>query len=270
MFRVTLIQQRMLSKSTIELQFQRDDGAPVIFAPGQFFRFVFTDSIGEFERSYSLCNLPPETEGRLSLVISKVTGGRATNLLFDTECGLSARVTGPFGRLTLPQELPNRLILVATSVGIAPYLPMLKVLSGPLLRNEVEVLLLLGVREPTEFIYEKELVEFQHQHSRFHLTVCYSRQLPNAPRTFELAGYVQDHLPAIAPQQDLVMLCGNPMMVDACFAKLKQAGLPSRQILREKYVFAKRAASKPATSLTAEQKSLIAEKMRKYQQKSQQ
>lgn len=263
-FTVSLAQQKVLSDSTIELQFQRDDGESVVFVPGQFFRFVFTDVDGEFERSYSLCNLAPDTTGILMLVISKVDGGRATRLLFNTECGLKASVTGPFGRLVLPEKLPKRLFLVATSVGIAPYLPMLGPLSGPLCRDEIEVFLLLGVRDPSEFIYATVLVDFQHRYPRFHLRLCYSRRLPDSPRSFEGAGYVQDYLPAVVPSQDLVMLCGNPMMVDVCFDKLKQAGLPSRQVIREKYVFAKQAAVKPPSALSAEQKRLIEEKMQKY------
>jgi len=263
-FTVSLIQQKVLSDSTIELQFQRDDGEPVVFVPGQFFRFVFTDVDGEFERSYSLCNLAPDTTGILLLVISKVDGGRATRLLFNAECGLKASVTGPFGRLVLPDQLPKRLFLVATSVGIAPYLPMLGPLSGPLCRDEIEVFLLLGVRDPSEFIYATELVDFQRRHPRFHLRICYSRRLPDSPRSFEGSGYVQDYLPAVVTNQDLVMLCGNPMMVDVCFAKLKQAGLSSRQVIREKYVFAKQASVQPPSALSAEQKRLIAEKMQKY------
>jgi len=264
-FTVTLREQKVLSVSTLELEFQRDDGEPLVFVPGQFFRFVFADSQGEFERSYSLCNMTVDVTDRLRLVISKVEGGRATRLLFDAEGGLRASVTGPFGRLVLPEKLPERLFLVATSVGIAPYLPMLGVLSGPVSRGEIEVFLLFGVRDPGEFIYAAPLVDFLNQHQGFHLAVCYSRQLPDSPRSFERSGYVQDHLPEVMPNQDLVMLCGNPMMIDVCFDKLKQAGLSTRQIIREKYVFAKQAAAKPDTSLSAEQKRLIEEKMRKYQ-----
>ncbi|MGV0035537.1 MAG: hypothetical protein ACNYPE_11470 [Candidatus Azotimanducaceae bacterium WSBS_2022_MAG_OTU7] len=85
----------------------------------------------------------------MDLVISRVSNGRATALLFNSIDGLQAKVTGPFGRLTLPDEAPGRLVMVATSVGLAPYLPILKELET---RGFPKVVLLLGVRDRSEFI----------------------------------------------------------------------------------------------------------------------
>jgi NAD(P)H-flavin reductase len=49
---------------------------------------------------------------------------------------------------------------------------------------------------------------------------------------------VQNVLPEVAPQpeHDIAYLCGNPDMVDATFAVLKDIGLPIKHIRREKYV----------------------------------
>ncbi|MGB8635748.1 MAG: ferredoxin--NADP reductase, partial [Rhodanobacteraceae bacterium] len=38
------------------------------------------------------------------------------------------------------------------------------------------------------------------------------------------------------PEYDIAYLCGNPEMVDAAFAELKDRGLSVRQIRREKYI----------------------------------
>jgi ferredoxin-NADP reductase len=239
--------------------------------PGQFYRFVFTDEEGEFERSYSLCNLlQQEAEaGCLRLVISEVDGGRATRLLFNTEPGLSARLTGPFGRLVLPAILPQRLFLVAASVGIAPYLPMLEMLAGPLSRGELQVYFMFGVRDPGEFLYASLLIGYAEKYPGFHLAVCYSRQMPATSASHDYSGYVQLHLPEPDPTTDFYLLCGNPPMVDDCFKQLKAGGMGTRQIVREKYVFAKRpkvaSSDEPNCGPSDEQKRLIAEKMRKYQ-----
>jgi benzoate/toluate 1,2-dioxygenase reductase subunit len=278
-FTVTLNHIRRLSDSTIELQFQRDDDAGLSFLPGQFYRFVFCDEAGDFERSYSLCNLlQQETQaGCLRLVISEVDGGRATLLLFNAALGLTARVTGPYGRLVLPDVLPQRLFLVATSVGIAPYLPMLEVLAEPLSRGELQVHFMFGVRDPSEFLYASLLMGYAEKYPDFHLAICYSRQMPATPASHDHSGYVQQYLPKPDASTDLYLLCGNPAMVDECFAQLKAGDIGSRQVLREKYVFAKRpkvASSRVLSSdssgglndgPSAEQKHLIAEKMRKYQ-----
>ncbi|MBV1879458.1 MAG: hypothetical protein KUG79_17590 [Pseudomonadales bacterium] len=287
-FEVMLESYTELNKNTREFRFVPVDDLTLDYKPGQFYRFVFTDQQGEFERSYSLCNtdlgeqnyslarlaaqstksLPPgECQSRhLDLVISTVKGGRATALLFDCKVGMKARVSGPFGRLLIPEPLPKRLFLVATSVGIAPYMPMLSWLSSALRDQLLEVHVLFGVRDETEFIFADRLGDFARQYQGFRLRVSYSRKLPAEPAAFEYSGYVQHQLRQLdmTPETDHVLLCGNPKMVDECFADLKQAGFGVRQVIREKYVFARAVRSKESKALTAAQKGLLAEKMKKY------
>ena len=263
MFTVRLERIRTLSDSTRDFRFRRTDGEITRYEPGQFFRFVMTDQDGEFERSYSLCNFDEDYadlfSDRLDLVISRVEGGRATRLLFNGEEGLEARVTGPFGRLTLPAEVPGRLLLVATSVGLAPYLPILRQLET---LNYPEVVLLLGVRDRSEFIYGDQLLAYLRKHSWFDLKLCLSRE--TAAEHWESDGYVTSALDALSPDPatDHVMLCGNPQMIDDAYGPLKERGFKPRQVIREKYVFARE--KKAAKSLSDEQKRLIAEKMKKY------
>lgn len=272
MFTVSLTEIEELSPSTREFRFTRDDGQALAYKPGQFYRFVFSDTAGEFERSYSLCNFSELYGNELVLVVSQVESGRATKLLFDAKPGLSAKLTGPFGRLTLPatkpaadpsrfpSTFPARLVLVATSVGLAPYLPILKQLET--LEFE-RVVLLLGVRGRSEFIYGDLLLEYAERNKFFELTLCLSRE--KAEMSFEADGYVTGQLEAlhVDPDQDHFLLCGNPAMVDDCYGYLKEAGCKPRQVVREKYVFAREAkASKQ--SLTDEQKKLIAEKMSRH------
>ena len=77
-FDIELTRVRTLSPSTRDFRFVRLDGLPVVFEPGEFFRFTFTDDVGDFERSYSLCNFEQDTESHmLDLVISVVENGRA-------------------------------------------------------------------------------------------------------------------------------------------------------------------------------------------------
>lgn len=267
-FDVELIRLRKLSSSTHDFRFKRLDGSSLEFEPGQFFRFEFTDEEGDFERSYSLCNFEDDVEpAHLDLVISTVDNGRASGLLFGSDVGLRARVSGPFGRLVLPKAMPQRLFLVATSVGIAPFMPMLASLEPMLLAGEVEVHFLYGTRDPSEFIYGDQLVEFADRHSGFHLHVCFSRWDPVA--VGQTRGYVQDVLFELTPNPatDHFLLCGNPKMIDDIYPRLKQLGLGVKQVVREKYVFAKsvsKVGGSEKSPLTDEQKRILAEKMKKY------
>lgn len=269
-FTVTLSRVRQLSGSTRDFRFVRDDHRECEFLPGQFYRFVFEDSEGEFERSYSLCNFEADTNPSvLDLVISTVTDGRASKLLFAAEPGLKAKVTGPFGRLILPEVLPERLFLVATSVGIAPYMPMLAAMQSIRDRGPCDVHLIYGVRDYSEFVYGGYLDDLDSSCADFHLHLCLSRSAaaPHDTRS-QFEGYVQDKLLELKPNPatDHVLLCGNPNMIDQAYPQLKDLGFKVKQVVREKYVFAKdkvKVASKP--EMSDAQKKLLAEKMQRYQ-----
>lgn len=252
----------------MDFRFERVDGNPISFEPGQFFRFVFSDDNGEFERSYSLCNFEADAdETTLDLVVSTVEGGRASRVLFGATPGLRVKASGPFGRLVLPSVMPKRLFLVAASVGIAPYMPMLDVLEAHL-EEGLEVHFLYGVRDHSEFVYGAALQALADRQPNFHLHLCLSRCDPDdSIPTSQIRGYVQDRLFTLSldPETDHVLLCGNPMMIDDIYPRLKELGFGVKQVVREKYVFAKDGKASSAASMSAEQKRLLAEKMKKYQ-----
>ena len=260
MFTVRLERVRTLSESTRDFRFACAANTSLDYIPGQFYRFVFSDAQGEFERSYSLCNFDELYGQHMDLVVSKVDNGRATNLLFNCREGLEAAVTGPFGRLTLPKEVPGRLVMVATSVGLAPYMPILKELETS---GFSEVLLLLGVRDRSEFIYADVLKNYVEQHDYIELRLCLSRE--KATAGYEYDGYVNAQIERldVNPDSDHFLLCGNPEMIDDAWGYLKKNSFKAKNVVREKYVFARdaRSSGKP---LTAEQKQLIADKLEKY------
>jgi hypothetical protein len=53
-------------------------------------------------------------------------------------------------------------------------------------------------------------------------------------------------------------------MIDDCFGLLKELGFTAKQVVREKYVYAKKISPQKSKVLTADQKRLIAEKVNKY------
>ena len=261
MFTVRLERFHQLSRTTRAFTFVRLDGQAVEYQPGQFFRFEFEDADGSFERSYSLCNYEELYGSRLDLVMSEVDGGRATRLLFGNGIEhLKAKASGPFGRLVLPEQVPERLFMVATSVGLAPYMPMLKSLES---LNYCKVVFLLGVRDRSEFIYGSTLLAFARQHQWFELRLSLSRDKPM--RDFEFDGYVNQQLTDLEPDpnHDYFLLCGNPGMVDNVWSLLQAKGFRAKQVVREKYVFA-RETGVASSKLTEAQKQLIKEKSNQH------
>jgi NAD(P)H-flavin reductase len=105
----------------------------------------------------------------------------------------------------------------------------------------VEVVLLQGARTPAELLYADDFRAFADAHPGFRYMPCLSRGLPADLHPDVRSGYVQQQLAEIAPDpaRDIAYLCGNPVMVDACFEALRAAGLALPQLRREKYVSSK-------------------------------
>lgn len=84
LFPLRLTAGRMLAPSVRHLTFERTDGEPVAFVPGQFIQFHFHYADGTpTKRSYSIATRgdDPAAGGRVEIAVSYVSGGmRGTRL----------------------------------------------------------------------------------------------------------------------------------------------------------------------------------------------
>jgi ferredoxin-NADP reductase len=147
--------------------------------------------------------------------------------------------SGPYGRFCLQAADSNRrYLLVATGTGVTPYRAMLPQLEKLLAAGDREVVLLYGARSERELLYGEQFDAFAQAHPGFTFHGCLSREPRAVARASDRSGHVQHVLAELQPQagQDIAYLCGNPNMVDAAYAALKDFGLPVQHIRREKYV----------------------------------
>ena len=241
-FQLRLVDSRMLASSVRHLVFERVDGQPLAFQPGQFLQVHFHYDDGTAtKRSYSVATVgdgasPVE---RIEIAVSSVEGGAATKLLGELPHGGIIDASGPYGRFCLHEaDTHPRYLLLATGTGVTPYRAMLPQIATLLEKGGREVVLLYGARTEEELLYGEEFEAFAQQHPGFVFHGCLSRQPRSVPRSSDRSGHVQNVLSELAPsiERDIAYLCGNPNMVDAAFAALKEFGLPVPQIRREKYI----------------------------------
>ncbi|MDA0760047.1 MAG: FAD-dependent oxidoreductase [Proteobacteria bacterium] len=264
--RAKLVDQSVLSPSTRWFRFE-SVSAELPFEPGQFYRLTMQDSRGTFERSFSFSQtdlLLPKNQ--FELVVSAVAGGRATNWLFNADLGAEVTLQGPYGRLLLPEPPAQKLLLIATSVGLAPFLPMLARLQAQSPEHPRLVHLRLGVRSPDEFLYEAYLTALHQQYSWFDLSLFYSRQMPEQPDPWAYSGYVTEGLSAetLDAATDRVLVCGNPKMVDDVYQILRSKGFGPKTVVREKYVFAAQERTAKSKASSAADAALLQEKIKQY------
>ncbi|UGB38293.1 ferredoxin--NADP reductase [Frateuria soli] len=241
-FTLRLVDSYMLAPSVRHLVFERVDGQPLAFQPGQFLQVHFHYDDGTAtKRSYSVGTVGDGSAPvqRIEIAVSYVEGGAATRLLANLKPGETIEASGPYGRFCLqPGDTHPRYLLLATGTGVTPYRAMLPLIRQLLAKGDREVVLLYGARNEAELLYGEEFEAFAKENPGFTFHGCLSRQPRAVPRPNDRSGHVQAVLAELAPHadRDIAYLCGNPNMVDAAFTALKDYGLPVSQIRREKYI----------------------------------
>ncbi|KZC18077.1 ferredoxin--NADP(+) reductase [Rhodanobacter sp. FW510-R12] len=241
-FQLRLVDSRMLAPAVRHLVFERVDGQPLAFQPGQFLQVHFHYDDGTAtKRSYSVATIGDghSPVRRIEIAVSYVEGGAATKLLGELPPGGVIDASGPYGRFCLQEtDSHPRYLLLATGTGVTPYRAMLPQIEKLLAKGGREVVLLYGARSEAELLYGEEFEAFAQAHPGFAFHGCLSREARAVPRPGDRLGHVQHALAELGPRadRDIAYLCGNPNMVDAAFNALKEFGLPVPQIRREKYI----------------------------------
>ncbi|MDE1894496.1 MAG: ferredoxin--NADP reductase [Xanthomonadaceae bacterium] len=246
-FQLRLADSVMLAPAVRHLVFERVDGQPLTFQPGQFLQVHFHYDDGTAtKRSYSVATVADGSApsgltevGRIEIAVSYVEGGAATRLLGELPVGGVIDASGPYGRFCLQDtDSHPRYLLLATGTGVTPYRAMLPQIGRLLAQGGREAVLLYGARSEAELLYGEEFEAFARAHPGFTFHACLSRKARAVPHPGDRHGHVQQVLAELDPraERDIAYLCGNPNMVDAAFTVLKEAGLPVPQIRREKYI----------------------------------
>jgi CDP-4-dehydro-6-deoxyglucose reductase len=240
-FDARLVATRALSPSARELTFERADGAPFAFEPGQWVSFVLRVDGNEIRRSYSIASAP-NGSARFDITVTHVVGGPGSSVLHAMEPGVHVTVIGPQGFFTRPLDPVQPSLFVATGTGVTPFRSMLgaAIAAG----DRTPTWLLLGVRREEDLLYRDEIsaLAAAHAHIRFFPTLSQPAHDSWSGRR----GYVQTHvrtlleeltaLPASAGKPPHAYICGLQKMVGSVRELLrKEMGLPRERVHTERY-----------------------------------
>lgn len=237
-FDVTLVASRMIAPAVREMVFERTDGKPFTYEPGQWLNLLLDLPDGQLKRAYSIASEPTDAP-RFEVAVTRVTGGPGSVWLHELEHGKSLKAIGPYGLFTRPAADVTPSLFVATGTGITPLRSMIRASIAS--RSAPPLWVLFGARKEEDILYRDELEAMVQVDPRCRYEITLSQ--PSDAWTGR-RGYVQTHVPelyrALAeqahPAQADIYICGLQRMVQAV-KELAQGELavPRKQVHVERY-----------------------------------
>ncbi|MEQ1828490.1 MAG: ferredoxin--NADP reductase [Pirellula sp.] len=196
---------------------------------GQFHQVGMQLSEKHLHRPYSVASPHGDT---LEFFIVRVDEGELTPRLWNMKEGdaidVSAKATGGFTLSHTPSA--DCIWLLATGTGLAPYIAMLR--ETNIWERYKKIVLVHGVRFATDLAYQDELKSFHDRHpDRFHAVPVVSRaEVPGAisgriTTAIEKGTLESATNTPLSADNSVVMMCGNPQMLDDVEALLGARGM---------------------------------------------
>ncbi len=224
----TVTEKKALSPLVTGLKLKVDDVKEFSFVPGQFINLEVAD--GTY-RSYSICN---EVVDGPFVELAAITGrpGLGANFINSLKIGASAGFIGPSGRYFYRKQGRKNVVFVATSTGIAPFIPMLgEALEDPFVES---IVLIFGVRDIEDVFFEDKFKKFQEMSLKFKYFICLSGVTDGLKPPF-FANRVTFCLPDFVKDGTDFYLCGNTAMIRDCSDIINKAGLEDFAIYTEAF-----------------------------------
>ncbi len=204
-----------LARDVVEVSIET--GRPVFYLPGQYFQVRFR---GYPARCFSpTVALDGGNDQMIRLHIRRVPDGRVSSALGGAiRAGHRLRLDGPFGSAYLRNNLPNRLVLIASGTGFAPIwsIATAAIDEDP----DREMVLVAGARSLDDLYMVPALCVLAHFPN---VRVIPVTGTPQTVTDVIRTGRPTDHLPALV-DRDIVYACGAPRMVEAVAQRAAAAG----------------------------------------------
>lgn len=225
-FEATVIQKDYLNSKVLELTLSLNNPSSIIFLPGQFISIEVDE--GEY-RAYSISSEETNRD-KIRLLIEVSHNGKGADLVKKINTGEKIKFIGPSGKFILPDELPNKLVFIATGVGFAPFESMLYKLED--LKYSGTIDFFFGVRNTENLFKEELLKKYSKKNIKFKYYLCFSQS----------TGRVTKVLPSVLDlsrqKNTLFLMCGNPNMIHEMNEILIQNKINEKNILHEKFTYA--------------------------------
>lgn len=205
------------------------------FIPGQFITIDLPIHEKRTKRwkSYSIASHPNGTN-ILELCIVFQEGGLGTTYLFhEAKIGTQLRFKGPLGVFTIPKDLDEEIVMIATGTGVAPFRSIMNHIQNHDMSFK-KMHVIFGTRVEDGILYRDEFEALAQKYPNFSYDVALSR----SDDWKGYKGYV--HQIYQEKYSDVIegrkfYLCGWRNMIDEARANLEQMGYGNKQVIYELY-----------------------------------
>ncbi len=224
--------QWLTSTGTVRLGFEVVDEQPFSFLPGQYVGIEHRLANGGKRRSPYCIMSPPEPDRRFELLVRVVAEGPVSRYLGGLVPGDRIVFRGPLGPSMVPHDGERDLVLLATGVGVGPFIS----LAGHLLDGGFErrITLFWGLRHEADVCLTDRLHQLAADHPGFTHQISLSQPPPSWGG---LIGRLTDSVPAALERlgDTRFYLCGNGAMTEELRLVLSDLGVSERFVYTEPY-----------------------------------
>ncbi len=243
------------TQDAVSLVMEDPTGAPIHFAPGQFFTLHVSVGGEIVKRAYSASSSALDSS-RVAVTVKRVADGRLSrHLVGHVHVGDPVDVLGPSGSFTPgPGRGPRLLVLVGGGSGITPLASITRTLLAS--EPETRIALVYGNRSHEEIIFRDVLAALATEHGpagRF-VVRHVLQQPPSGWSGGEglldgaALGRELDALGDAGLSEAEYFLCGPGPMMAAARECLEARGVPAGRIREEKFVSAHAKPAAPGAS----------------------
>lgn len=219
---------------TVRISFRVIDSQPFEFKPGRFVGIqAEIEGFGVRKTPYCIIS-PPNTERTFQLLVRLVPQGPLSYYLGSLKVGDVIAFRGPVGRSMIPKEdeKDNELVLIATGVGVGPFLSLVKHFRAQGEKRRIR--LYWGLRLAEDICLTDELDELVDTVEGFEYQISLSQ--PPAGWT-GLRGRVTETVPPLLETLGgkHFYLVGNGAMIEEMSEALSDLGVFKNLIYQEHY-----------------------------------
>lgn len=224
--------RELTSTGTVLITFRVVDDQPFTFSPGHFVGIQAW--VGEFgwRKSPYCISSPPNEERTFRLLVRLVPEGPLSCYLAGLRPGDVISFRGPSGRSMIPKEDDTELVLLATGVGLGPFLALVQHLRAESVERKVRLFWGLRLAEDICLVDELEDLARSYEGFSFHISLS---QPPDDWRG--LRGRVTESVPPLVESLGgkHFYLVGNGAMIEEMDSALSDLGVDKRLIYHEAY-----------------------------------